>query len=62
MKQLTSSSIVFNKQSCDYKNIPSSKVEDAMLLQGLILGIRDNKTRERLLTAEDCLFWTQLPE
>ncbi len=26
-----------------------------MLLQGLILAIRDNKTRERLLTAEDCL-------
>ncbi len=33
-------------QSCDYKNIPSSKVEDMMLLQALILGIRDNKTRD----------------
>ncbi len=45
---------VFNK-ACSLatiRNIPSSKVEDLMLLQALSLGIRDNKTRERLLTAE----------
>ncbi len=42
-------------QSCDYKNIPISKAEDLMLLLALILIIRDNTTRESLLTAEDNL-------
>ncbi len=56
-KQLTSSWIVFNKP-CSHatiKNIPSSKVEDATVIQGLILEIRDNKMRERLMTPENFL-------
>ncbi len=42
-------------QSCDYMSIQSCKVENAMVLQGLMLGIRDNKMCERLMTAENCL-------
>ncbi len=39
-------------QSCDYKK-DVSKDENVMLLQEPLLRIRENKTRERFLTAED---------
>ncbi len=41
--------------SSSYKNSPNSQVEDVMLLQLLILGMRDNQTHERLPIAENAL-------
>ncbi|VDP98553.1 unnamed protein product [Trichobilharzia regenti] len=50
-------------KSCDYNNIPRKKIEDVMLIQQLIIGIKDDNIRDSLLTLDvDQLTWEKACE
>ena len=40
-------------QECNYKEIAADKFEEAMLIQGLIVGVNDEKARESFVRKQD---------
>ncbi len=46
-------------QDWEYNTVPAEKNEEMSLIQALIVGTKDRKTRETLLTESSDLFWSK---